>query len=188
MPIIHTNTSVRPGSKQATDSDSDRQQLFLHNAVCRMAQGCLKLHSSLTAVYYRIIPYQFIKYFITISLFASRYGNSRDEWGNGLSKKGLHYRISRETNTGNIILSPPYIISASPYHYQPVFLLVQPLHIPGHLFEGNQHKSDYPIRLTIEILSSAPVIELDVMMVYDEVWVKRTAGNSYFRIVKCFGL
>lgn len=91
-----------------------------------------------------------------------------DEWGTRLSKTGLYYKITCVTNTGTVITSPSYSVSASPYHYQPVFPLNQPIQLPDHVLADKLYKSDFPMRLTIEIFSSTPTIDFDVMMVYDE--------------------
>lgn len=91
-----------------------------------------------------------------------------DEWGTRLSETGLYYKITCVTNTGTVITSPSYSVSASPYHYQPVFPLNQPIQLPDHVLADKPYKSDFPMRLTIEIFSSTPTIDFDVMMVYDE--------------------
>lgn len=49
-----------------------------------------------------------------------------------------------------------------------MFPLTHPVHLPDHVLEGNLYKSDFPMRLTIEIETSTPAIDFDVMMVYDE--------------------
>ncbi len=91
-----------------------------------------------------------------------------DEWGTKLSKTGLYFQITCSNNNGSVSTSAPYPIAASPYHYQPVFPLNQPILVPGNLRDGHPFKSDFPMQVSIEILSSTRVIEFDIMIVYDE--------------------
>ena len=90
-----------------------------------------------------------------------------DEWVTRLAKTGLYFQITCAYSNGSI-MSSPYPIIASPYHYQPVFPLNQPINVPATLMDGNQLKSYYPITVTIEVSASSPVIDFDVMVVYDE--------------------
>jgi Fic family protein len=91
-----------------------------------------------------------------------------DEWGTRLAKTGLYFQITCSTNKGSVTTSAPYPIAASPYHYQPVFPLNQPIHIPANVLKGNSYKSDFPMQVIIEISGSTPVIEFDIMIIYDE--------------------
>lgn len=91
-----------------------------------------------------------------------------DEWGSRLSKTGLYFQITGSNNSGSIATSAPFPISPSPHHYQPVFVLSQPINIPGNLWVNTPFKSDFPINVRVELLSSMAEIEFDVMIVYDE--------------------
>ena len=93
--------------------------------------------------------------------------NHPDEWGTQLIKTGLYFQVTCAYSNGTVT-SAPYPIIPSPYHYQPVFPLNQPINVPATLIDGNQLKSYYPITVTIEVLSSSPTIDFDVMIVYDE--------------------
>ena len=50
-------------------------------------------------------------------------------------------------NKGTVVKSSPYPIYAGPHHYQPVFILSQPIDIPGNFWDEMPYKSEYPIRL-----------------------------------------
>jgi hypothetical protein len=49
-----------------------------------------------------------------------------------------------------------------------VFTFTQPIKVPENLQEGKSLKSDFPMQLTIAILSSIPMIEFDMLIIYDE--------------------
>ena len=91
-----------------------------------------------------------------------------DEWGGRLARTGLYLQITCSNNKGTMVKSSPYPISAGPHHYQPVFILSQPIDIPGNFWDDTPYKSEYPIQVTIELLSSTPDFDFDVMLVYDE--------------------
>ncbi len=91
-----------------------------------------------------------------------------DEWGTKLSNTGLYFQITCLNNNGNLSTSPPYPITAGPFHYQPVFPFTQPIKVPEDLWEGKSFKLDFPMQITIEILSSIPIIEFHMLIIYDE--------------------
>jgi Fic family protein len=91
-----------------------------------------------------------------------------DEWGTKLSNTGLYFQLTSSNNNGSSFTSVPYPIAAGPFHYQPVFAFTQPINVPEDLWEGKSFKLDFPMQVTIEILSSIPIIEFDMLIIYDE--------------------
>lgn len=91
-----------------------------------------------------------------------------DEWGGRLARTGLYLQVTCSNNKGTMVKFSPYPISAGPHHYQPVFILSQPIDIPRNFWDDTPYKSEYPIQVTIELLSSTPDFDFDVMLVYDE--------------------
>ena len=91
-----------------------------------------------------------------------------DEWGKTLAQNGLRLIITCVSASGLKVQPPPIVIMASPYHYQPVFELPQPLQIPNDPWEGLPYKKEFPIQVTITIESSSEKINFDIMVIYDE--------------------
>ena len=107
-----------------------------------------------------------IKKIILTPLFNWTHPN---EWATRLFKSALYIQITCTNNKG-IIIKQSYTISSynSPDYFQPVFSLSSPIKIPVSLWEKTPYKIEYPIQITIELISATPDIDFDVMLIYDE--------------------
>jgi hypothetical protein len=56
-----------------------------------------------------------------------------------------------------------------PSYFQPVFTLNNPINISSDFWDKTLTINDYPIRVVIELVSSASKIDFDVKVVYDTV-------------------
>ncbi len=92
-----------------------------------------------------------------------------EEWSSKLSTQGLQFKITGHNNRGGSFSRPFSIMAhSSPYHFQPVFIVHDPINIPKGVEENSLYSHDYPINIEIELLGSVPKFEFDVMFVYDE--------------------
>jgi Fic family protein len=93
-----------------------------------------------------------------------------DEWSSKLINQGLNFKITGYNNRGDSF-SQPYSIDAfnSPYYFQPVFNLNNPINIPSSIRDKAPNLNEYPIKITVELLGSVPTFDFDVMFIYDEV-------------------
>jgi Fic family protein len=91
-----------------------------------------------------------------------------DDWSTVLYHQSLQMKITCYTSK-NGTRSQPYSIDAfnSPYYYQPVFTLNNPIHIPLSLWETEPFENEFPIKVVIEILCAEEALKFDVMIVYD---------------------
>ncbi|MCW3091400.1 MAG: Fic family protein [Ferruginibacter sp.] len=91
-----------------------------------------------------------------------------DEWSRIPGKNDLYVQIICSNNSGAVLTSAPYSIMPDPFQYQPVFLINPPINIPNSIVDKTAFKSDYPIQVTIQLLSSTERIDFDVILIYDE--------------------
>lgn len=109
--------------------------------------------------------------FVSIKKFILRpkfHWQNPDDWGTVLLHQGLQLKITCYTVKGGM-RSQPYLIGAfnTPYHYQPVFTLNTPIHIPLSLWEKEPFENEFPIKVEIELYCSEDALKFDVMIVYD---------------------
>lgn len=93
-----------------------------------------------------------------------------DEWSIKLINQGLSFKITGNNNRGGSF-SASYAVTAfnSPYYFQPVFTLNNPINIPLSIKDKAPKLNEYPIQIEVELLASVPTFEFDVMFIYDEV-------------------
>lgn len=91
-----------------------------------------------------------------------------DEWAAKLILEGLYMQVTIVTNKGSIF-KQPYTLSGfnNPHLYQPVFTLTQPINIPKSS-AGDLYEIHYPLKATVELLSSTDEFSFEVFVVYDE--------------------
>lgn len=90
-----------------------------------------------------------------------------DEWGKELARNNLRLIITCIGASGAKIFTP-ILIRATPFHYQPVFELPQPLMIPKDPWKSLPDKKEFPVQVTIALESSFDKINFEVMVIYDE--------------------
>ena len=91
-----------------------------------------------------------------------------DEWSKKLINQGLHFKITGHNNRGDSF-SNPYQLNFSLYHFKPKVILNNPINIPLSMNDKAPYFNEYPIKIEVELLGSAPPFEFDVMFIYDEV-------------------
>jgi Fic family protein len=93
-----------------------------------------------------------------------------DEWAKKIVDHGLLVEIKGINNRGDSF-KRIYSLIAFNYanYFQPVFTLNQPINIPLNIKDKTPNFNEYPINTAIEILASVPVIDFDIMFVYDQV-------------------
>jgi Fic family protein len=91
-----------------------------------------------------------------------------DDWSNILLQQNLQLMITCYNSKG-AIRSQSYIIDTftTVYHYQPIFTLNTPIHIPLSLLEKEPFDNEYPIKVVIELKCREMELKFDVMLVYD---------------------
>lgn len=109
--------------------------------------------------------------FISIKKFILRpkfQWHKPDDWSTVLLRQGLQIKITCY-NSKNGSRSQTYTIGAfnTPYHYQPVFTLNTPIHIPLSLWETEPFDNEFPIKAAIELHCAEEILKFDVMIVYD---------------------
>ncbi|HXB07537.1 MAG TPA: Fic family protein [Puia sp.] len=92
-----------------------------------------------------------------------------DEWVKRLFDQGLRMRVWGENRKG-VTIEQFYPVSSynTPYHFHPVFTLGDSIKIPVDLWGVGLFNTDYPIKITIELVASVANIDFEVMIVYDE--------------------
>ena len=92
-----------------------------------------------------------------------------DDWATKLVMEGLYFKVISLNSMGAMI-SQPYTLSSfnNPYLFQPVFTFKQPINIPSDLWGDDMYPTDYPIKVTVELLGSVETFSFDVLFVYDE--------------------
>ncbi len=91
-----------------------------------------------------------------------------DEWASKLINHGLYLKVKATNSIGQVVELPTTSIAAmiSPTHYQPVFTISNPIHIPKTLQFG-QRANEYPIKCSVELISAKTNLDFDVTFVYD---------------------
>lgn len=91
-----------------------------------------------------------------------------DDWSRVLLQQNLVLKITCFNSKGTI-RSQPYVIDAfnTPYHYEPVFSLNNPIHIPLSLWEKEPFDNEFPIKITVELSTRESDLKFDIMIVYD---------------------
>jgi len=93
-----------------------------------------------------------------------------DEWAKKIIDQAILFEITGLNNKGNLYKRLYSLISFNyNTYFQPVFTLHHPINIPLSLKDKAPNFNEYPINTTIEIIASVPIIEFDIMFVYDEV-------------------
>lgn len=92
-----------------------------------------------------------------------------DEWAAELFEQQLQLKVIGNSRNGRHS-SQHFFIGANntPFHYQPVFSLDNPIELPSSLLEREANDNEYPIRVVIEVVCSASTLKFDVMIVYDQ--------------------
>ena len=107
-----------------------------------------------------------IKKIILVPLFS---WTIPDEWAARMHKQELGFEINGTSVTGSHFNSCHSIIGYNnPYLFQPVFNLLNPINLNQVLLNKVQRVKDYPINVTIKLLSSIKRIDFDIIFVYDE--------------------
>jgi len=93
-----------------------------------------------------------------------------DDWARRLLNNGLYIKITGYNNRGNSF-SSMYTVDTfnSPYYFQPVFILTNPINIPISIKEKSINLNEYPIKIEVELFGSVPAFDFDVMFVYDAI-------------------
>ncbi len=93
-----------------------------------------------------------------------------DEWSMKLSNQGLYFKITGNNNRGDSF-SQLYTLMAfnSPYYFQPVFTLNNPINIPLSVKSKAPNLNEFPIKIKVELFGSVPTFDFDIMFIYDEV-------------------
>jgi Fic family protein len=93
-----------------------------------------------------------------------------DDWYIRLSNQGLSFKITVYHKRGDQLFFRPYILSTfvNVFQFHPVFLLHTPINIPFNILDKNPNLNEYPITVEIELISSAPKFDFDVLFIYDE--------------------
>ncbi len=91
-----------------------------------------------------------------------------DDWSKILLKQNLELNIKCFNSKGTSRFQP-YIIDAfnTPYHYEPVFSLNNPIHIPLSLWEKEPFDNEFPIKVKVELNTREAELKFNVMIVYD---------------------
>jgi Fic family protein len=94
-----------------------------------------------------------------------------DEWVAQLSRQGLYIFI-RCINRKGVTYSMQFALISfnTPYLFQPVFTLKQPIIIPHTIFDRTVYQYDYPMEVEISLLGSVETSQytFDVLLIYDE--------------------
>lgn len=94
-----------------------------------------------------------------------------DEWVAQLNNQGLYIFIKCD-NRKRATYSMQFLLAAfnTPYLFQPVFTLNNPIVIPGTIMDRTVYQYEYPLQVDIELRGSVPPEDFlfDVLMVYDD--------------------
>ena len=91
-----------------------------------------------------------------------------DDWRNVLTNQRLMVHITCYDNKGGKRVHP-YLISLfdNLFNFEPSFTLSSPIQIPVNLWEGTPNDNEFPIKVTIEVSGEIPVLDFDVLLIYD---------------------
>lgn len=93
-----------------------------------------------------------------------------DEWAKKLAEQGINFTITGHTSNNSSFSSIHTLLPfVSPMHFQPVFTLYDPIHIPLSIKSKTPNINEYPIKIEIDISASVANIDFDVLFIYDEV-------------------
>ncbi|MFY9309343.1 MAG: Fic family protein [Bacteroidia bacterium] len=92
-----------------------------------------------------------------------------NDWSKVLIQQHLMLNITCYDNNGGKRFKP-YSINTfnDPYYSQAVFPLIQPINIPGSIWEGQPSDDEFPIKVTIELTARMPSFEFDVALACNE--------------------
>ena len=92
-----------------------------------------------------------------------------EEWSAKLMNQGLYIEITC-VNSKGATASQPYMVSSynSPYYFQPVFTLIQPINIPVSLWGKWPFSNECPIKVAVELKGNTDIFDFDVLIVYDQ--------------------
>jgi len=91
-----------------------------------------------------------------------------DEWFNRLQQQALGFKITVFTSRGESFSQPIFFSALThPSMYKSVFNYT--IEIPHEFNWKKINLNDYPLRIVIELTSSVPQIDFDVMFVYDSI-------------------
>lgn len=90
-----------------------------------------------------------------------------DDWSMKLAIQNLTIQVTI-TKSNGASSGSPYLISAynTPYHYSPVFILRNPINIPGDISERSK-ANEYPIHTKIELKGALENLAFNVLCIYD---------------------
>jgi hypothetical protein len=93
-----------------------------------------------------------------------------DDWSIKLAMEGLSLVVTLNRSNGSTSRRS-YLIYAydTPYHYRPVFILNNPIHIPTDLSDNPSNANEYPVNVTIELKGESKEFAFDVTVIYDAV-------------------
>lgn len=91
-----------------------------------------------------------------------------DDWSAKLAEQGLHIQVTCYSNRGASVSQSYSIIAYNhPSYFQPVFTLHNPINISSDFWDKTLTANDYPIKVVIELISTATKIDFEVKVVYD---------------------
>ncbi len=91
-----------------------------------------------------------------------------DEWLTKLNSQGIGFEITGSSSRLSFNRLYTLLSFNSPFYFQPVFTLNNPITIPSDIAEKEPNLNDYPLQIGIELFSSVPTIDFDVLFIYDE--------------------
>ena len=91
-----------------------------------------------------------------------------NDWSNILLQQNLQLKVTCYNSKGEM-RSQPYLIDTfnTVYHYQPIFTLNTPIHVPLSIWEKEPFDNEFPIKVVIELNCKETELKFDVMIVYD---------------------
>ena len=96
--------------------------------------------------------------------------NTPDDWNKELLKQNLELSIKCINGKGTIRKQRHSLVAFSTAaHYQPIFTLIQPIHLPLSLYEKEPFDNEFPIKVNVELCSDEVDLKFDVIVVYDAV-------------------
>jgi len=90
------------------------------------------------------------------------------DWKQVLLKQNLMLEVTCITAKGSV-RSQSYALMAfaSDFHYEPVFTLNTPIHLPLSMIEKEAYDYEYPLQLLLKIKHRNKLVKFEVMLVYD---------------------
>lgn len=93
-----------------------------------------------------------------------------DEWSVKMTNQGVGFKVTGYTAKGSSFSCSYWLTGFNnPYLFQPVFDLSAPVHIPLSIRDKPLQLSEYPVRISVELISAVENVDFDVIFVYDEV-------------------